>query len=78
MTAQPQFLLVDASILERLEGIERAIRKMSQPHDGWMSVNDYAKHVGKSRSTVERWLREGSVQEEYRGQARGIRVSPDA
>lgn len=71
-------IAVDANALDALksqmERLERKIDQLTEPEPDWMSIKDYAAHVGRSTKTVRNWIAEGKVEAETRGAVRGVRV----
>jgi len=78
-----QLIAIDADALDALLGEVRAIRERldaveMQPRPEWLTVAEYADHVGKSKDTVTRWIRSGRVASKHEGNVRMVRLSPAA
>lgn len=79
------FVVISPDDLEAL--VERAVTKalgaeMKEqfgqaqivPVPEWLSIPDYARHVGKSESTINRWIAQGIIETRMEGAARMVRV----
>lgn len=50
-----------------------AVRMM--PRDEWLTVTDYAKHVGRTKRTVRNWINSGTVETKREGEVTFVRVN---
>lgn len=74
-----QLIAIDAGALENLISEVRSLRDevraaKFQPDPKWLTVKEYANHVGKSESTVNRWIAQGEVEAKTIGKTRMVRV----
>lgn len=78
-----QLIAIDSDALNELLCEVRAIRSRldaveMQPRPEWLTVADYAAHVGKTASTVTRWIDAGLVESRHEGKTRMVRLNPNA
>jgi len=78
-----QLVLIDAAVLEsidqRLARMEAQLAPLAPLADAaqWLTVAEAAERYGVSRSTICRWVREGSWLAEGSGAARRVRPVPE-
>lgn len=81
MTAEPRTLIaVDPEALAALHAEVAALRRAveavtMQPKPEWVTIDEYAKMIGRSRKTVLRRIAEGRVEVKHVGGVRMIRVA---
>lgn len=78
MMDRAAMIAVDAAaldaVLSRLERMEQKIDQLADPPPDWLSIKDYADHIGRSTKTVRNWIASGKVKAETRGAVRGIKI----
>ncbi len=75
-----QLIAVDAGALDALLAEVRALRQeiqavRIQPQPQWLPVKEYAAHVGRSVSTINRWIAQGRLEVKSVGNIRMVRLS---
>lgn len=75
----PQLIAIDANALADLVAEVQELKSIVQqariqPAPQWLTVKEYAAHVGKSESTVNRWIANGEVETKTVGKARMVRL----
>ena len=71
--------------VERLDRMERLIMDLATRLDGatvtpapeWLTVAEYAQHVGRTTRTVRNWIDCGMVETKRQGNVRLVRLNPD-
>ncbi|QDL91524.1 hypothetical protein FDP22_06845 [Paroceanicella profunda] len=71
-------ILVDAEALAAIQSELAAIRRSLEavqmsPRPEWIPVPEYAKGVGRSVTTVQRWVREGRIETRREGGVRMVK-----
>lgn len=75
----PQLIAVDANALQDLLAEVQELKAIVQearfqPEPKWLTVKDYAARVGKSESTINRWIASGEIEARTVGKTRMVRV----
>lgn len=60
-----------ARLHKRLDAVQMA------PRPEWITVGDYAEHVGRTKRTVRNWINEGSVETKREGGVTLVRINRD-
>ena len=74
----PQLIAIDPDALATLTAEVRALRdELSAvrvaPQPKWLTVREYADMVGRSVSTVNRWIADGSIEARFSGKVRLVK-----
>jgi hypothetical protein len=74
-----QLIAIDADALKDMQAQLQELKSIVlaarfQPEPKWLPVREYANHVGKSESTVNRWIANGEVEAKTVGKTRMVRV----
>jgi excisionase family DNA binding protein len=75
----PQLIAIDATALQDLLAEVRELKAIVQdakiqPEPNWLTIKEYAARVGKSESTVNRWIASGEIEAKTEGKTRMVRV----
>lgn len=65
-----------AALVDEVRALRRELATMRNPEPDWLPISAYAQKVGRSPETVRRWIAEGRVEAEYRGNVRGVSLNP--
>ncbi|WP_170335030.1 hypothetical protein [Ruegeria arenilitoris] len=79
MSNTQQLIAVDATALQTLiaevQELRREVRcARIQPEQEWVTIKDYAARHGKSESTINRWIANGTVETKTEGKTRMVRL----
>jgi len=67
------------SLRDDIAKLQATIAKMQfAPTPEWLTLADYAKHVGRTERTVRNWKDAGQIETKREGNATLVRVSPTA
>ncbi len=74
-----QLIAIDADALSTLINEVKELRSelraaKLQPEPKWLTVQEYATRVGKSESTINRWIANGSIEAKTEGRTRMVRL----
>jgi hypothetical protein len=77
---QQTLIAVDPDALDRLfSEITRLHKRLDAvqmtPTPEWLTIPEYAAHVGKTQRTIRNWKDEGSIQTKVEGKTTLVRVS---
>lgn len=75
-----QLIAIDANALESLRSeIHRLHKRLDAvqmtPRPEWLTVGEFADHVGRTKRTVRNWINEGSVETKREGGVTLVRVN---
>lgn len=78
-----QLIAIDPNALESLtREVERLHKRLDavqmQPQPEWLTVKEYAVHVGRTQRTVRNWINQGQVDTKREGEVTFVRVSQAA
>jgi len=69
-------IVTSADELERIvaRAVAREVSAALAPRQEWATIPDAAQHFGKSKDTVRRWVREGTLESRTVGGQKEVRI----